>query len=549
MKASEVVAEVLKYEEVEVIFGIPGVHILPVYDALYGRDDLKVVIVKHEQAAAFMADGYARSTGKIGVCLLASGPGVLNAVAAVSEAYMASVPLVILSGGVPLKSKGKGAVHELDQLQVFKSITKWQKIVEASQEISYIIHKACSLASSNRPRPVYVELPMDILKNETEMKIPKLSAKAVTFKEEPVKKAMVMLAAAEKPVILAGGGVITAEATADLTELSSILRIPVVVTYMGRAGISEDSEFFLGLLPDKYSFSIIDQADIILALGCKFSEIMTAGFKSKFSRLIQVDIDPDEIGKNYPVELGVVGDIKIFLRILVEAAKSFKVKYDQRKEWLEAVSRLKYERTLEYEVRASSEEIPIKPQRLMKELSNIVTSETIITCDSGDNTWWTNIFMKPQKPRKLLTPTGNWTMGFALPAALGAKCGNPDAQVLSVCGDGSFMMSCSELATAVEYNLPVIVVVINNGRLGAICNYQKYTYGCRYIASKLKNPSFTEVAEAFGAKGITIKKPEEIKNALRTALNSNLPTVLDIHVDGEEEIPSWFLETFYGKRT
>jgi len=552
LKTGKTVVQALKQEEVKTIFGLPGAHILPVYDALYDEEEIQHILVRHEQAAGYMADGYARSTGKIGVCLLASGPGVLNAVTAVTEAYLSSTPMVVLAGGPPIKLRGKGAIHEMNQLQVFQPITKWQKILKNSQEVFDVIHKAFQIALLGRPRPVYVELPFDILIGETKLKNKErldVYTGKISVKERDVEKVLSLLLKSNRPVILAGGGVVSANATNELAELSETLQIPVVLTYMSRGAIPENSKLFLGTLPDKYSFYLIQQADLVLALGCKFSETTTATFRLKIPNLVQVDIDPEEIGKNYSVKLGLIGDIKAFLKSLVEKVKSLPRKnLLRREEWLREVLKFKSERVLEYETEINSNKSPIKPQRLMKEIADIVTSETTVTCDSGYNTWWTNIFIKPSKPRKLLTPVGNWTMGFSFPAGIGAKIGNPENPVVCICGEGGFMISCAELTTIVEYKIPVIIVVMNNGWFGAIRSYQKHIYNRRFIASKLQNPCFAEIAKAFGVESFLIRKPEEIKDSLKTALNLSKPTLLDVYLDPEEEIPTWFLETFYGKK-
>ncbi|MCS7116417.1 MAG: thiamine pyrophosphate-binding protein [Nitrososphaerales archaeon] len=545
MKGSEVIVHKLVEENVGVVFGIPGVHILPIYDALYDHKEIRLITTRHEQGAAFMADGYARASGNPGVCLLAAGPGATNALTAVSTAYLDSSPLLVLAGGVHTTSVGRGALHEINQLQMFQSITKWSVRVRSFEELSTSLSKAFFIMRSGRPRPVYVELPLDVLFQEGELRSSfKISETKPSAEPMVIKEVANLLLSASRPVIIAGGGVVNGGAHSELLELSEFLQAPVITTIMAKGVFPEDSPLSFGLLRD--DDIILPQADVVLALGCRFSERSTKAWSLKLPlNLIQVDIDYTEIGKNYPVKVGIVSDVKEFLSGLLKELKSRGVHFSRR-EWLDRLITLKKSYRIDEELKLCSEKASIKPQHMMMLLSELIPKNAVVVCDAGNNAIWAERLIKKYTPRTFIEPSGNTTMGFSVPAAIGAKLANRENPVVSICGDGGFIMSCNEIATAVQEELPITIVILNDGGFGAIRHFQKACYKERYIGVDLLNPDFKKLAESFGAIGVTALTLNEFKEAFDIALKADKVTVIDVHIDKEEapSRPSSFIDKY-----
>lgn len=538
------VVEALRVEDVRHIFGIPGVHTLPIYDALYDHPEIAHITVRHEQAASFMADGYARMTKRPGVCLLAAGPGSTNALSGVSEAYLDSIPLVVVAGQIRRYCRGKGALHEVDQFSMFKPVTKWQAKVNSVNQIRRFVHEAFFQVMNGRWRPVYLEFPLDILWEDGESEACERKSpitREVTLPE--VRRVAEMLKDAKSPAIIAGGGVVNAGASAELLTLAEMLSAPVAVTIMGKGVIPEDSPWYVGILNDDVSFEILSEADTVLALGCRFSERSTRGWQLPLpSRLIQIDIDPAEIGRNYSVSLGLVCDVKKFLSKLLNEVKNPLSNQDR----LSRLKELRRKRDSAFAPKLNSVDFPIKPHRVMKELDGILSDDAVVVSDAGNNAWWSLMFLKSRRGRRFIFPSGNVVVGFGIPTALGVKCAKPEAQVVVITGDGGFMMACQELATAVEYNLNVTVLVMNDGGYGAIRDFQKFNYNGRYIAVDISNPDFSKLARAFGVDGVKVERPSEICETIRDALKSGRTYVIDILIDRDEVgLPGWLIRRFH----
>jgi acetolactate synthase-1/2/3 large subunit len=527
------------------VFGIPGVHSLPVYDALPDRDLPRHVLVRHEQAAGFMADGYARASGRPGVCLLASGPGATNAITAVAEAWLDSSPVVVVAAGIPSGARGRDGLHEIEQAATYAPITKWRARVERPEAIGPTLWRALREATTGRPRPVYVELPFDVLAGT-------FAAEDAAAGGEPppapapepaaIDAAVRLLARAERPLVVAGGGAVGA--AAEIAALAERLAAPVVTTMMGRGVVADDHPLSGGFAQDLPAASLLAEADVVYAAGCRFSDSSfwhgrTGVFRIP-GRLVHVDVDAREIGKIQAVACGIVGDARAVTAALCARLSA-----------ADAARRAAVARRLDALARARADALPVsRPGRLgpsaaMRELVAAAPPETLFACDAGNNTWWAQLFCRVRAPRSLLAPAGNWTMGFAVPAAIGAKVARPDRPVVAIVGDGGFQMTSQELATAAASGVAVAVVVLNDGCHGAIRNYQRWVYGGRFAAIDVAGPDLAALASALGVRGTRIERPGELADAVAAALDTGLPALFDVRIDAEEEIPAWLLDRFY----
>ena len=545
MNASEAVVQALENNGVDFVFGLPGVHNLPLFDALRSSSRIRTIIVRNESGASFMAQGYARTRWKPGVCLLAPGPGVTNAMTGIAEAYVSSTPLLVLAGGIQQASFGKGVIHEVDHQSLLASITKWRGMADSFEEVLPLLEKAFDEATTGRPRPTFLEIPLDVQSSQGEPQVPK--PKAVTRTTiEPAKVSLAarLLLGAERPVIIAGGGVLSAQASALTCSLSEKVGVPITTTITAKEVIPDASPLSLGLLNDEVAWKIVSEADVLLALGCRFAQRSTSAWSLRLNgKLIHVDIDPSEIGKNYPAELGIVGDVGDFLSPLLKEVDGRERQPSEGR--LREIGELKAERNARYEEKLTSDEVPLKPQRVMKELSEALEGDVVVTFDSGNNAWWPMMFLESKEGRRFLFPSGNVSMGFSLPAALGARC--VAEKVVCVTGDGGLMMQLAELATAIQEGLDVTVLILNDGGYGAIRHYQRYNFGERYIGVNLHNPDFARVAEAFGAEGVRVDTPRDLESQLREALRSRRVTVLDVRIDRQEvALPGWIIKSFRG---
>ncbi|MBI5679422.1 MAG: acetolactate synthase large subunit [Methanobacterium sp.] len=542
MKGGEALIKSLTDQGVDVVFGYPGGVLLPLYDVLYDSD-LRHILVRHEQCAAHAADGYARASGKVGVCIGTSGPGATNLVTGIATAYMDSSPIVAIAGQVPTGLIGNDAFQEVDTIGMTMPITKHNFQPMTPQEIPEVLKSAFYIAGTGRPGPVVVDLPKDVQEQELDSKMDvriNLPGYKPTKKGHPlqIKRAANLIANSEKPVILAGGGVILSNSSEELLKLSEIIDAPVVTSLLGKGSFPEDHPFSLGMLGmhgTKTSNLAVDECDCLIAVGCRFSD-RTTGSVAEFARnakIIHIDIDPAEIGKNIGVDIPIVGDAKITLSSLVKAITQLRTG-GKTNEWTRYIQNFKSSCI----PRMSFEEIPLKPQQVIKEIMQAVDSETIMTTDVGLNQMWMAHYFKTRHPRTFLSSGGLGTMGFGFPAAMGAKVAKPESDVVAVCGDGGFLMVSQDLATIKEYDIPVVICILDNRYLGMVAQWQKLFYEKRLSHTHLGGvPDFVKLAEAFGVNAYRVEKPGEVQETLRNAINSGEPTLIDITIDPEEILP------------
>ena len=536
MTGAQAVLECLKREGVEVIFGLPGGVLLPLYDAIY-NSDIRHILVRHEQGAAHMADGYARSTGKVGVCLATSGPGATNLVTGIATAYMDSVPIVAITGQVNTFLIGKDAFQEADITGITLPITKHSYLLRDAEEIPLAFREAFYIANSGRPGPVLIDLPRDVTVAELEFRWPEVKLPgynpSTKVHEMQIKKAAKAFMEAERPVIYVGGGVKFAEAHKELLKLAEKLNAPVTTTLLGVGCFPEDHWLSLGMLGmhgTKYANFAIQESDLIMAIGARFDDRVTGKIASFAPRakIIHIDIDPAEIGKNVRVDIPIVGDAK---NALIELVKEVQEK--PRSAWNDKIEQWKLDFPLKY----MPDPNIIKPQYVVEKICELAP-DAIITTEVGQNQMWAAQFFTHKDPRKFISSGGLGTMGYGFPAAIGAKIGNPNCEVIDIAGDGSFLMNSQELATAVVNDIPVKVAILNNGCLGMVRQWQELFFEKRYSATILgrTSPDFVKLAEAYGALGLRATKPSEVESVIRTALASNRPTVMDFIVNPLEKV-------------
>jgi len=547
MTGAKMVIEALKREGVEVLFGYPGGAILDIYDELYKTPDLKHVLVRHEQGATHAADGYARSTGKVGVVLVTSGPGATNTVTGIATAYMDSIPIVVLTGQVPTRLIGNDAFQEVDITGITRPITKHNFLVKRIEDLPTIIKAAFYIAKTGRPGPVLVDIPKDIQQAKGEFNYPEeIKLRSYNPVYEPhikqIERAYQLLENAERPVLMLGGGIISANASEEARKLAEKLKLPVVMTLMGLSAFPGDHEQSLGMLGmhgTYYANMAVANCDVLLAVGVRFDDRVT-GKVDAFApgaKIIHIDIDPSSIQKNVKVDVPIVADCKRALKRLLEFVKQGgkdKKYWEERfTDWWEQINIWKRRYPLTYKQEGDY----IKPQFVIEKLWELTKGEAIIATEVGQNQMWTALFYKFKHPRSLITSGGLGTMGFGFPAAIGAQIGNPDKLVIDIAGDGSIQMNIQELATAVEQRLPIKIIILNNGFLGMVRQWQELFYGKRYSAVKFQViPDFVKLAEAYGAVGMRITRPEEVEPALKKVLQTNSLVILDIHIAPEEGV-------------
>ncbi len=547
MTGSKILIESLLKEGVDTIFGYPGGAVLNIYDELLNyRDKLNHILVRHEQGAAHAADGYARATGKVGVVLVTSGPGATNTITGIATAYMDSVPMVIITGQVPTSLIGNDAFQEADTVGITRPCTKHNYLVRDVEDLARIVKEAFYIASTGRPGPVLIDIPKDISSNVAEFDYPEsieMRSYNPTYFGHHVQilKVVDELLKAEKPMFYIGGGVISSNAANELKEIAEMLDMPIVSTLIGLGGFPSEHALFFGMLGMHGTYAAntgISNADFIVAIGSRFDDRVTGkvdefGGKAKFAH---IDIDPSSIGKNVKIDIPVVGDVKSVLNSMLEilSLKSKEIESTQykRMKWLEELNMYKYEHPLSYKMTDV-----IKPQFVVEKIYELTDGEAIIATEVGQNQMWAAQFYKFKNPRSLLTSGGLGTMGYGFPAAIGAQVAFPDKMVFDIAGDGSIQMNIQELATAVQYNLPVKIVIINNNFLGMIRQWQELFYEKRYSFSKLNvNPDFVKLAESYGAVGLRANKPEQVEDVLKTALSIKKPVIMDFVVAQEEGV-------------
>jgi len=547
MTGAKMIVEALKREGVEVIFGYPGGAVIDIYDELYKTKDLHHVLVRHEQGAAHAADGYARSTGKVGVALVTSGPGATNTVTGIATAYMDSIPVVILTGQVPTKLIGNDAFQEVDTTGITRPITKHNFLVKRVEDLPRILKAAFHIARTGRPGPVLVDLPKDVQQAKGEFNYPEeIHLRSYNPTYEPhikqIERAYQLLEKAERPVFLIGGGVIASSAADEVRELAEKLNLPVTMTLMGLGGFPGDHEQSLGMLGmhgTYYANMAVANCDVLLAVGARFDDRVTGRVDAfaPSAKIIHIDIDPTSIQKNVKVDVPIVGDCKIslqrLLQVVKEAGKPKKYFKERFKDWWEQIDIWRRRYPLSYR----EDPNVIKPQFVIEKLYELTKGEAIICTEVGQNQMWTAQFYKFKYPRTLITSGGLGTMGFGFPAAIGAQMGNPGKLVIDIAGDGSIQMNIQELATAMDQRLPIKIIILNNGYLGMVRQWQELFYEKRYSAVKFATiPDFVKIAEAYGAVGLRITKPQEVEPTLKKILSLDKLVILDVIIAPEEGV-------------
>ena len=542
MRGGEAIIESLKNMGVKTIFGYPGGQTIPFYDMLYDSD-LDHILVRHEQCAAHAADGYARASGKVGVCLATSGPGATNLVTGIATAYMDSSPIIAITGQVPTHLIGNDAFQEADIIGITMPITKHSFQPKNPDLIPSMIKSSFEIAASGRPGPILIDVPKEVQEGELSkfddsiMDTPGYNP-TIKGNIKQIKKARDLIRESKKPMILAGAGVIISNACSELKKLSDKIDAPVMTSLLGKGAIDENDDMALGMLGmhgRKVSNDYVNEADLLIAVGIRFSDRTTGRLDSFVpdTKVIHIDIDPAEIGKNVDVDLPIVGDAKNVLSSLNKILKDYEVSEDV-KSWANMIKQKKQDLL----PRVTYDDVPLKPQTVIKEISEVLTPESILTTDVGQNQMWAAHFYNTQKPRKFISSGGLGTMGFGFPSAIGAKVACPDDPVVSINGDGGFLMVCQELATVCEYDLPVIAVVLENRTLGMVYQWQSLLYDERHSQTLLGNsPDFVKLAESFGVNAVKITKPGETKDALSSAIKDNEPILLNVVIDSEEALP------------
>lgn len=542
---ARILLESLKREGVDLFFGYPGGSVIDIYNELSAHPELRHILVRHEQGAVHAADGYARASGKVGVCLVTSGPGATNTVTGIATAFADSIPLVVLSGQVPTALIGNDAFQEVDIVGITRPCTKHNFLVKDIKKLAGVIRQAFYLARSGRPGPVLVDIPKDIQQAQCDFVWPedvKLKSYCPTFNANlnQLRRGMDLLMTSRKPVIMVGGGVISADAAEELSAFAHAIHAPVTSTLMGLGAFPGDDPLWLGMLGMHGTYSAnkaISQADVILAVGVRFDDRVT-GKLSAFApnaRIVHIDIDPTTLRKNVRVEAPLVSDCKSTLAGLQAILESGHARKDwaaDHADWLCQVADWKQGHPLAW-ARGKA----LKPQQVLEVLNTLISDNAIITTEVGQNQMWAAQFCVFKKPRTFITSGGLGTMGYGLPAAIGAQLAFPDRLVVDVAGDGSIQMNSQELMTAVENRLPVKVLILNNGFLGMVRQWQQLFYNNNYVATNMSGqPDFVKLAEAYGAEGVRITTEDELAALLPEALSSPRTTVIDVRVEPEENV-------------
>jgi acetolactate synthase-1/2/3 large subunit len=541
---SQIIVECLKKEGVDILFNYPGGAVLPLFDELQNAP-FRQILVRHEQAAVHAADGYARATGKVGVTLVTSGPGATNTVTGIATAYMDSIPILVLTGQIPTLLIGNDAFQEADIIGITRPCTKHNYLVKEVKDLGRTLKEAFYVARNGRPGPVLVDLPKDIMVSSTEFKYPEkvfLRGYQPTYEGHlgQIQRAIKLILKSKRPVLYVGGGIISSNASKELTLLAERLGLPVTMTLMGLGGFSGNHPLSLGMLGMHGTYRAnmaIQECDLLIAIGARFDDRVTGMIEAfaPHAMIIHIDIDPTSISKNVRVDLPIVGDCKRVLSKILsllekEEIDSFKEGLDR---WRQQMEKWKAIHNMDYQQGQK-----IKPQYVVEKIYELTKGDAIITTEVGQNQMWAAQYYQFLKPRTLLTSGGLGTMGYGFPAAMGAQVAFPNKLVIDIAGDGSFQMNSQELATVVQYQLPVKVAILNNGYLGMVRQWQEFFYGKRYASSSLEGvtPDFVKLAEAYGAIGLRATKPEEVIPTLKKAFSLPKPVVIDFVVDPEENV-------------
>ncbi len=547
MTGAEIVVQSLIEEGVEHLFGYPGGAVLPIYDAIHQQDELQHILVRHEQAATHAADGYARSTGKPGVVLVTSGPGATNAVTGIATAYMDSIPMVVLTGQVPLALIGNDAFQEVDSVGITRPVVKHNFLVEDIKDLATVIKKAFHVATTGRPGPVVVDIPKDITINRAEFAYPReIKIRSyhptVVGHSGQVKKAYELILEAKKPMIYSGGGVILSNASEELIKFTQLLGAPITNTLMGLGAYPANEKQFVGMLGMHGTYEAnmsMHNCDVLIAIGARFDDRVTGNLE-KFcpdARIVHVDIDPASISKNVKVDVPIVGDVKEVVSRLIDLIEAS----DQRLEsaalssWWDQIEEWRAQDCLKFKRDTGT----IKPQFVVEQLHQVTEGNAFVTSDVGQHQMFAAQYYGFNKPRRWINSGGLGTMGFGLPAAMGVQLAHPGEQVACITGEGSIQMCIQELATCTQYKLPVKIINLNNGFLGMVRQWQEFFYDRRYASSYMDSlPDFVALAEAYGHVGIRVTKPEDVRQAIEDAYGKykDRTVFIDFMIDKEENV-------------
>jgi len=546
MTGAEIFVKALADMGVDVVFGYPGGSVLNIYDALFQNTKVRHILVRHEQGAVHMADGYARASGRTGVALVTSGPGATNTVTGIATAYMDSIPIVVFSGQVPTLMIGNDAFQEADIVGITRPCTKHNYLVKETKDLARIVKEAFYIASTGRPGPVLVDIPKDVLTGVAEYLMPKevkLRGYHPNYEGHPrqVESAMRLVLEKERPVLYAGGGVILSESSAALKELAHILGIPVTTTLMGMGAFPGTDPLCLGMLGmhgTYFANMAISHSDVIIAVGARFDDRVTGKIDefAPHAKIVHVDIDPTSIQKNVPVDIPIVGDLGDVLKKMIKLVKGTKEATAYRGKiapWRTQIRTWEQTHPLVYKPSKTK----VKPQYVVEQIYELTKGDAIVATEVGQNQMFAAQYYKFDRPRTFLSSGGLGTMGYGFPAALGAQVAMPGRLVVDVAGDGSIQMNIQELATAVQYRLPVKVVILNNGTLGMVRQWQELFFQGKYSQTCLPQiPDFVRLAEAYGAKGFRATKTDEVRQVLRKGFEASGPALIDIATDPNEMV-------------
>lgn len=535
LKGAEILIECLKEQGVDTIFGFPGGSVLNIYDALYKhKEEIRHILTSHEQGASHAADGYARATGKVGVCIATSGPGATNLVTGIATAYMDSVPMVAITGNVAVSLLGKDSFQEVDITGITMPVTKHNYIVRDVNNLAEVIREAFYIAQSGRPGPVLIDIPKDVTANlaEYEKKEPRSINRCTEYiTAESLEEAFHLIEQSKKPFIYAGGGVVKSEADNELVEFAEKINAPVTCSLMGQGGFPGTHEYYTGMIGmhgTKASNLGVTKCDLLIVVGARFSD-RVVGKIERFApnaQVLHMDVDPAEVNKNVQSHHFIIGDIKKVLKQLNK-----KIPQYDRAEWVGEIMELKNKYPLTYSNKG------LKAQYIIEKLYELTQGDAVITTEVGQHQMWAAQYYKYTRPKTFISSGGLGTMGYGLGASIGVQIGCPDKQVINIAGDGSFRMNLNELATAVEYNLPIVVLLINNHALGMVRQWQTLFYDRRYSETTLDGSlNYMKLADAFGMKGYTIAHKEEVEDILKTALKEEGPVLVNCEIHSDDKV-------------